>query len=75
MVMEQSEGFKLVEGLLEELEHQLSLCDGGTIKCEQSAAETEREIEVHFAMCMDFLVARKATLLKEVSQLVEDQST
>jgi hypothetical protein len=74
MCLDQTEGFKSAHAILRDLEYQLSVCDVSTHECEQTAAETAQEIEKHFGMCIDLLVARKATLLKEVSQLVDNQS-
>lgn len=74
MGLEQSEGFKILDTALKDLEHQLSLCDASTKICEQSAVEAAKEIEDHFARCMDLLVARKEVLLREVLQRVEYQS-
>jgi hypothetical protein len=72
--MEQSEGFRGVDSKIKSLEHQLSLCDKTIKDFEQSGKDAEKEIEEHFAMCMNSLAARKAVLLKEVSQKIIIQS-
>jgi hypothetical protein len=72
--MEQSEGFKGVDSKIKSLEEQLSLCDKTIKDFEQSGKEAEKEIEDHFARCMNSLAARKAVLLKEVAHKLTNQS-
>jgi hypothetical protein len=72
--MEQSEGFKGVDSKIKSLEQQLSLCDKAIKDFEQSGKDAEKEIEEHFAKCMNSLAERKAVLLKDVAQKIVTQS-
>jgi hypothetical protein len=71
--MEQSEGFKSVDSKIKSLEKELSLCDETMKDFEKSGKEAEKEIEEHFARCMNALAARKEVLLREVAQKVTNQ--
>jgi hypothetical protein len=71
--MEHSEGFKSVESKIKSLEQQLSLCSKTIKDFEQSGKDAEKEIEEHFARCMNSLAARKVVLLEEVAQKIANQ--
>jgi septal ring factor EnvC (AmiA/AmiB activator) len=71
--MEQSEGFKSVDSQIKSLEQELSLCNEAIKDVEQSGKDVEKEIEEHFARCMNSLAARKEVLLREVSQNITNQ--
>jgi hypothetical protein len=71
--MEQSEGFKNVDSKIKSLEQELSLCNESIKDLEQSGKGAEKEIEEHFARCMNALAARKLVLLREVSNNVTNQ--
>jgi hypothetical protein len=71
--MEHSEGFKSVASKIKSLEQQLSLCAKTIKDFEQSGKDAEKEIEEHFARCMNSLAARKAVLLGEVAQKLANQ--
>jgi hypothetical protein len=62
--MEQSEGFKSVALQIKSLEQELSLCDEAIKDVEQSGKDVEKEIEEHFARCMNSLAARKEVLFE-----------
>lgn len=72
--MEQSEGYKSLQAKISVLEQQLSLCANANKECEESSKEVEKEIEEHFAKCMNALAERKASLLRGVAQKVKAQS-
>jgi hypothetical protein len=72
--MEQSEAFKNGVTTVKALEKQLETCKNMGRVCKQSAVEVTKEIEEHFAKCMNALAARKDTLLREVAQEVSNQS-
>ena len=72
--MEQSEEFKGLEALIKTLEQRLSTCRNFNSVCEESAKEAEREIEEHFAKCFNALASRKAALLREIAEKVNNQS-
>jgi hypothetical protein len=72
--MQQSEVFKSGEATIKYLEKQLEACGKINIVCEKSAGEATREIEEHFAKCVNALAARKEVLLKQIAQRVADQS-
>ena len=69
--MEQSEAFKSAAARIKLLESKLAACANNN---ENSATQAEKEIEEHFAKCMNALAARKADLLREVKQKVNHQS-
>ena len=72
--MEQSEGYKKLEAKLQAFEQQLPLCDKANKVCERSGKDAEKDIEEHFAKCMNALAERKAALLREVARKVANQS-
>jgi hypothetical protein len=72
--MEQSEAFKSGQATIKALEKQLDVCGKIGQVCEKSAAEVTKEIEEHFAKCMNALAARKEALLKEVELKVSNHS-
>jgi hypothetical protein len=71
--MEQTEGFKSVDSQIKSLERELALCDETFKDIEQSGNVAEKEIEEHFARCMNSLAARKEVLMREVAQNVTNQ--
>jgi hypothetical protein len=72
--MEQSEAFKSGAATIKALEKQLEACRNSGGECEQRAVELTKEIEEHFAKCMNTLAARKEVLLREIAQKVSDRS-
>jgi hypothetical protein len=72
--MEQSEAFKSGAATIKALEKQLEACRNIGGECEQRAVELTKEIEEHFAKCMNTLAARKEVLLREIAQKVSDRS-
>lgn len=71
--MAQSEEYNKVEALIRDLKHQLAMYGSSSCTCEETAKHARKEIEEHFAICMNNLAARKEKLLKEVDQKVEAQ--
>jgi hypothetical protein len=72
--MQQSEVFRSGEATIKVLERQLKACANVGRVCEQSAVEATREIEEHFARCINALAARKDALLSEVAEKVNNHS-
>lgn len=70
--MEQSRVYKRVEAIIKDLERQLALCTAQT--CEASGSDAKKEIEEHFARCINALAERKEALLREVDQRVANKS-
>jgi hypothetical protein len=72
--MEQTEAFKQVETTIATITNKLLLCTNIDKVCEESVKDTEKEIEEHFARCINALAARKACLLREIAQKVANHS-
>jgi hypothetical protein len=72
--MELNEEFKRVVGNIKLLEQQLISLNEKIVSNEQGSEIAEREIEEHFARCMDALAARKDVLLRELGEKRENQS-
>eukprot|EP00026_Physarum_polycephalum_P015264 Phypoly_transcript_15903.p1 GENE.Phypoly_transcript_15903~~Phypoly_transcript_15903.p1 ORF type:complete len:155 (+),score=31.61 Phypoly_transcript_15903:257-721(+) len=71
--MDQSEAFRKGRAAIKDLEAQLEEC--GRIGIDAEQTETKKEIEEHFAQCMNALAARKEELLLEVDQKAFIQKT
>ena len=71
--MENNKEFRSVVENIKQLEQQLLL----SVDCkryEQEGEEMEKEIEEHFARCMNSLAARKEALLRELNKHISDKS-
>ena len=71
--MENNKEFRSVVENIKQLEQQLSL----SVDCKrykQEEEEMEKEIEEHFARCMNSLAARKESLLRELNKHISDKS-
>jgi len=71
--MENSEAFKSAAATIKALEEKQTLCVDLYKSCSIFAEKAEKEIEDHFKKLIHLLAARKATLLRELSQVVESQ--
>jgi len=67
--------FKGAEALIKSLEQQLLLCDSVPTALAQEGAQLREEIESHFKLCEQVLSARKAELLNECAQKINEEST
>ena len=70
--MEDNEEFNKVVENITQLEQQLMAID--IKRYEQEGEEAEREIEGHFARCMNDLAARKEALLGDLNKHISHQS-
>jgi uncharacterized protein YlxW (UPF0749 family) len=73
-LMEESEGFKNVATKIKFLEQQLTLCNKTIKDYEQAGQTAEKEIEEHFAKCVNALAARMTVLLRGIAQKITNQS-
>ena len=72
--MEQSAAFKDVQDTIKVLEKRLAMCANVTQLCEQTAIDSAKQIEEHFALCLNTIAERKTELLREVTQKLDSHS-
>ena len=72
--MEQSAAFKDVQDTIKVLEKRLAMCANVNQLCEQTAKDSAKQIEEHFALCLNAIAARKTELLNEVTQKLDSHS-
>jgi hypothetical protein len=63
-----------IQQYLATLQHQLALWEQIAQSQEQAFADAVREIEDHFLLCYDALLARKADLLNQLDTVQNSQS-
>ena len=72
--MEQTEEFKNIVSIIQSLEDELARCEETTRGQERKHAQTEKDIEDHFAQCLTSLAARKEVLMEKASNHINNQS-
>ena len=71
--MENSPEFRNVIEIIKSFENQLQFCAESRDILERSGLEATQYIEEHFARCLDALATRKAALLGECNEFINNQ--